>query len=94
MSIHRRPICPRQLGAAKALAVTINCCLQKSLIYQIISAVNVETRSTELSHITEWAKRNNLIIWQKVTKLFLLTVNENKKYLNQLKFLYFRELRL
>jgi len=28
--------------------------------YLIIPAVNVETRSTELSHITEWAKRNNL----------------------------------
>jgi len=26
----------------------------------IIPAINVETRSTELSHITEWAKRNNL----------------------------------
>ena len=28
--------------------------------YLVIPAVNVETRSTELSHITEWAKRNNL----------------------------------
>jgi len=28
--------------------------------YLIIPAVNVETRCTELSHITEWAKRNNL----------------------------------
>jgi len=28
--------------------------------YLIIPAVNVETRSTELNHITEWAKRNNL----------------------------------
>jgi len=28
--------------------------------YLIIPAVNVESRSTELSHITEWAKRNNL----------------------------------
>jgi len=28
--------------------------------YLIIPAVNVETRSTVLSHITEWAKRNNL----------------------------------
>jgi len=28
--------------------------------YLIITAVNVETRSTELSLITEWAKRNNL----------------------------------
>jgi len=28
--------------------------------YLIIPAVNVKTRTTELSHITEWAKRNNL----------------------------------
>ena len=28
--------------------------------YLIIPAVNVETRSAELSHITEWAKLNNL----------------------------------
>jgi len=28
--------------------------------YLIIPAVNVKTQTTELSHITEWAKRNNL----------------------------------
>jgi len=28
--------------------------------YLIIPVVNVEKRPTELSHITEWAKRNNL----------------------------------
>jgi len=28
--------------------------------YLITPAVNVESRSTELSHVTEWAKRNNL----------------------------------
>jgi len=28
--------------------------------YLIIPAVNVKTQTTELNHITEWAKRNNL----------------------------------
>ena len=63
--------------------------------YLIIPAVNVETRCTDLSHISEWAKRNNLKLnLAKLTKSFLLTANESKEHLNQLKFLNFTELTL
>jgi len=47
--------------------------------YLIIPAVNVELRSTELSHITEWAKRNNLnSIWQKCHEI--IVVDRKRKH--------------
>jgi len=58
-------------------------------------AVNVETRSTELSHITEWAKPNNLKLnLAKTHEIIFVDRKRKQKYLNQLKFLNFTELGL